>query len=143
MRHLCFVQSRSRSLSRSLIHTVLIAFELPTPRTSLPPFTTTKEACIGTGLSGVLIVIIPVQSALTLYVPVDRVQPDSRDVPLTTVCSKKAKFPLPSKLVVPTLRNGRVTPGAGMTKPSELNPKAPMIVLSEHCRDSDVLSALN
>src|SRR5436305_14169369 len=43
----------------------LIAFVLPTPRTSVPPLTTTKETCIGTGLSGVLIVSIPVQSALT------------------------------------------------------------------------------
>jgi hypothetical protein len=66
MECLCFVQSRSRSPSRSLTQTVLIAFELPTPRISLPPLTTTKEACTGTGLFGVLMVSIPVQSELTL-----------------------------------------------------------------------------
>ncbi len=101
----------------TLINTVEIASELSIMWISVPCLTSTKKRLSGTGLLGVFTVAVPVQSGLTVYVPVAGVQPGPAGVPLITVCSTHVRLPLPSKRVICRLLNCRTTPGAGSKTP--------------------------
>src|SRR6266853_4800328 len=76
-----------------------------------------------------LMVVVPVQSAFTAYVPV---KVSSAKPPPTLRDSVPETFPAASKSALPTAAMG-TPPVERMTTPESVKPKLPALLLNEHC----------